>query len=103
MKRKALAIFLALLLIAAASGQSNPQKEQKESVQDLKKKIQSLETKILFMQARIAELESRRCDRAPLVPVPEGEMPPGAKPFYFNGMQFWQLPASPDNAQDVRR
>lgn len=101
MKRKALILLFAIFTITTASGQSNPQKE--ESVQDLKNKIQALEAKVLLMQARISQLEARRCDRTPAFPIPEGKMPPGARPFQFNGMKFWQLPVSPDSRQDIQK
>jgi hypothetical protein len=106
MKRKVLALALALLTIGAALGQPNPQatKEEnpskRESAQDLKLKIRELEAKIAAMQTRIIMLESRQCNRAPVVPFPEGPMPPGATPFQFNGMQFWHLHVSPDQGQD---
>ncbi len=66
-----------------------------ESVQDLKSRIEKLEKQISAMQKRIDELEARRANVLPDFSCPGNPMPPGSRPFNFNGMQFWYVPITP--------
>jgi len=63
-----------------------------ESVQDLKSRIEKLEKQISAMQKRIDEMEARQPNVLPGFSSPGNQMPPGSRPFNFNGMQFWYVP-----------
>jgi len=121
MKRKmslpALALLTMGLLPFMAAAQPNPQSANgedhtnNESVQALKLQIQALEATIAAMQRRIDDLELNSCSKTPIVPLsfpethmpfgPEIHMPSGARPFQFNGMEFWEIPIALDQHQDT--
>jgi hypothetical protein len=110
---RSVTFVLAFMFLAfSASGQQNSQAVIEKSgrddvsVQDLKRQIQKLEEKMTAMQKRIDALESRSYARIPVPKYsqsPQDQMPPGARPFQFNGVQVWHLPVKPDNNQDVKK
>jgi hypothetical protein len=67
-----------------------------ELIQELKLRIQKLQALVATLQKRIDELESGFGKGTPCVPGRNSPIPPGAKPFYFNGMRYWWVPLSPD-------
>jgi hypothetical protein len=107
MRRRALILALAIVMVVLLGFQLTGQPVAQitgqqlctdESIQDLKNRIQKLETQIGTMQKRIDDLEFRS-SVMPIIPG-SSQIPPGARPFYFNGMQFWQVPVSLDLGQN---
>ena len=103
------ALFLMGLLTFTATGQPDPQsangenRKNNQSVQALKLQIQALEATLAAMQRRIDDLELNSCSKTPIVPLsfPETHMPSGARPFQFNGMEFWEIPIALDPHQNT--
>jgi hypothetical protein len=90
----AMAAVVLLALQSISRPVEHPQSRTDESIHDLNFRIQKLETQVAAMQKQIDDLESRSRP-APVIPHSH-QMPPGAKPFYFNGRQYWSIPVTPD-------
>jgi len=87
------------LLASQAPGRPTAKAENQQPgmdglVRDLERRIEKLETNAAAMQKRIDDLEVKTSNRTFCCPYPAVRMPPGARPFCFNGMQYWLLPVT---------
>jgi hypothetical protein len=91
-------IAIGLLALQApgrpAAKAENQQPGMDGLVRDLMRRIEKLETNAAAMQKRIDDLEAKTSNRTFGCPCPAVRMPPGARPFCFNGMQYWLLPVT---------
>jgi hypothetical protein len=93
----ALGIGLVAFLSSAEIARGMLQQDGGNSFQELQKRVGKLETQVTALQKQLKELESRRVLTIPGSQLPQGSaIPPGSRPYKFNGQTYWYVPLHSD-------